>query len=75
MCFEPPAPQADLEVEAELAALTDYWLGHTTLAREIVAGRVRLRGPRELVRAFPAWFGVAGHSSKRTRWTAKPPTA
>lgn len=75
MCFEPPAPEADLDVEAELAALTDYWLGHTTLAREIVAGRIRLRGPRELVRAFPAWFGVAGHASKRTRWTATPPTA
>jgi len=75
VCFEPPAPEADLEVEAELAALTDYWLGHTTLAREIVAGRIRLRGPRELVRAFPSWFGVAGHTARRTRWTKKPPTA
>jgi DNA-binding HxlR family transcriptional regulator len=75
MCFDPPAPQADLELEADLAALTDYWLGHTTLAREIVAGRIRLRGPRELVRAFPGWFGVAGHAANRTRWTAKTPRA
>jgi DNA-binding HxlR family transcriptional regulator len=75
VCFEPPAPAADLEVEAQLAALTDFWLGHTTLAREIVAGRVKLRGRRDLVRAFPGWFGVAGHGSKKARWTGKSPPA
>jgi DNA-binding HxlR family transcriptional regulator len=75
VCVEPPAPAADLEVEADLASLTDFWLGHTTLAREVVAGRVRLRGPRDLVRAFPGWFGVAGHTARRTRWTGKSPSA
>lgn len=75
VCFEPPAPEADLEVEAELSALTDFWLGHTTLAREIVKGRVKLEGPRELVRSFPGWFGIAGHSVRRTRWTEKKPRA
>jgi len=75
VCFDPPAPEADLEVEADLAALTDFWLGHTTLAREIVAGRVKLRGARDLVRTFPGWFGVAGHASRRARWTGKTPTA
>ena len=73
VCFDPPAPASDLDVEADLFALTDFWLGHTTLAREIVAGRVRLRGPRDLVRAFPGWFGVNGHASRRTRWTGKTP--
>jgi len=59
LCVEDPGHEVDLYVEAELPAMAAIWLGDSTLAQEVRQRRVRLSGPRELVRAFPTWLKLS----------------
>jgi len=68
VCPDPPSFDVDLEIDADLAALTRFWLGRATLANGVRTGAIKMRGPRALVDAFPTWFGVDGASTLRRPW-------
>jgi DNA-binding HxlR family transcriptional regulator len=57
LCLVDPRHPVDLVVRADLRALTEVWMGDTTMQRAIDVGAIELSGPRALVRAFPGWFG------------------
>jgi DNA-binding HxlR family transcriptional regulator len=57
VCAIDPGFEVDLRVGATLAALTEVYLGRTTLPEAIRAKRVTLAGSREACAAFPRWFG------------------
>ncbi|HXG39560.1 MAG TPA: hypothetical protein VNJ28_01325, partial [Candidatus Limnocylindrales bacterium] len=56
LCLRHPGFEPDLEVEAELAALYDVYVGRTTLAEAVGRRTIRIDGPPDLVRASPGWF-------------------
>ncbi|MBB2913858.1 DNA-binding HxlR family transcriptional regulator [Streptosporangium becharense] len=64
LCGEDYGRTADLHVEADLKALTEYWIGERSWADVTRSGEVRLTGPAELRRAFPTWF--SGYLLART---------
>jgi DNA-binding HxlR family transcriptional regulator len=59
LCLKPPGYEVDLEVEADLTALTRVWMGDVRLADAMRSGLVRLKGPSALVRAFPGWLALS----------------
>lgn len=59
VCVTDPGAEVDLYVEADLAALTRVWLGDTTYAQAVRAGRIRVSGPGNLVRQFPSWLKLS----------------
>lgn len=56
LCTEEGGFEVALQVEADLDALTRYWLGERTWNHLLRAGSVHLTGPSRLRRAFPTWF-------------------
>ena len=59
LCVDDPDFDVDLYVECEIAAMAAVWLGDLPLAEAIRGRRVRVSGPRELVRAFPDWLRLS----------------
>jgi DNA-binding HxlR family transcriptional regulator len=57
VCAIDPGFDVDLRVEATLEALTEIYLGRSTLREALRTERVRLVGRREARDAFPRWFG------------------
>ena len=47
-----PGGEVDLQVDAELAALTEVWLGERSLQSAVRSARVRISGAKELVGAI-----------------------
>ncbi|MTJ61459.1 hypothetical protein KP696_22465 [Nocardia seriolae] len=45
-----------LRIEADLDALTRYWLGEVGWSHLLRADLITLTGPSTLRRAFPTWF-------------------
>ena len=60
LCLKAPGYEVDLEVDADLAALTKVWMGDVRLVDAMRSGLVRLKGPSALVRAFPGWLALSG---------------
>ena len=60
LCLRDPGFEADLVVDADLAALTRAWLGDVRLTDAIRSGLVRVEGSSALVRAFPGWLALSG---------------
>jgi DNA-binding HxlR family transcriptional regulator len=60
VCLTDPGFAVDLVVVADLATFTKVWLGDVSFDQAIRARKVRLEGPRDLVRAFPRWL-LLGH--------------
>jgi len=58
-----PGCEADLHIDAEVAALAEVWLGDIPLQAAMRAGRVRISGERELARAFPGWLLLSGFAA------------
>ncbi|WP_369193031.1 winged helix-turn-helix transcriptional regulator [Streptomyces djakartensis] len=56
LCAEDGGFDIALRVDADLEALTRFWLGETSWDSLLRAGAVTLTGPAELRRDFPAWF-------------------
>ncbi|MGW3009953.1 winged helix-turn-helix transcriptional regulator [Streptomyces sp. NPDC001219] len=56
LCTEDGGFPVALRIEADLEALTRYWLGETTWDRLLRAELVTLTGPSSLRRSFPGWF-------------------
>ena len=63
VCAIDPGFDVDLRVDATLAALTEVYLGRTTLREAIRAQRVSLAGSREACDAFPRWFATSPFAS------------
>ena len=55
-CQIDPGYEVDLLVQANNAALHQWFVGRTELRDEVEAGRIRFNGPARLVRSFPSWF-------------------
>ena len=60
VCMKDPGFEVNLVVDADLAALTKVWMGDVRLDDMRRAGLIRLDGPQELVRTFPAWLALSG---------------
>jgi hypothetical protein len=56
VCIDDPGFEVDLYVEADLAAMAKVWLGDVPFETALRSGKVRLAGPRQLVKAFPSWL-------------------
>ncbi|MFJ8595152.1 winged helix-turn-helix transcriptional regulator [Streptomyces sp. NPDC093598] len=59
LCAEDGGFDIALYVDADLEALTRFWLGETAWDSLLRSGLVTLTGPAELRREFPTWF--SGH--------------
>lgn len=59
LCLKAPGYEVDMEVDADLAALTKVWMGDVRLVDAMRSGLVRLKGPSALVRAFPGWLALS----------------
>lgn len=56
LCTDDGGFEVSLRIEADLDALTRYWLGEQTWNQLLRTGAARLTGPSRLRRAFPTWF-------------------
>ena len=57
LCLTDPGFEVDVVVEADLRTLTEVWMGDARFADALADGRITMRGPRDLTRRFPDWFG------------------
>ena len=59
LCFTDEGFDVEVAVDADLAALTEVWLGRTRLAEAIAAGSIRLDGEADVGPSFVRWFGLS----------------
>ncbi len=59
LCTADPGYEVDLYVSTDLRALTEIWLGYTSIARAIGAGRLSLTGHHQLASTFGTWFALS----------------
>ncbi len=57
LCLTDPGFEVDVVVDADLRTLTEVWMGDARFADALADGRITMRGPRELTRRIPDWFG------------------
>ena len=57
LCLTDPGFDVDVGVEADLRTLTEVWMGDARFTDTLADGRITMRGPRELTRRIPDWFG------------------
>jgi hypothetical protein len=57
LCLTDPGYEIQLRCDADLATLYRVWGERISYREALASGRVRVDGPRTLVRAFPLWFG------------------
>lgn len=68
LCFEDRGFTPDLRVTTRVGTLTGVWMGDVRFSEALRRGKIRVRGPTELRRAFPGWLGLslfAGVERKR----------
>ena len=66
LCYNDPGRLVDLVVTVDERAFGDVLLGRAPFAGAVARGEIRLDGPPDLVRGFPAWMGAtrfAKHAS------------
>jgi DNA-binding HxlR family transcriptional regulator len=56
LCYTDPRFDVDLYLVGELRALTSAWMGHSTFASEIAAGRISLTGHDLMARTLTKWL-------------------
>ncbi len=56
LCLSDPGIEVDLAVEADLGAFAHAWLGDESFSDVLRDGRVTVKGPARLARAFPSWL-------------------
>ena len=56
VCLKPPGFDSNLVVNADLSTFYRVWLGRLPFEAALRTGKVRLEGPRDLVRQFPRWL-------------------
>ena len=57
LCLVDPGYPIDLQVRAELRALTQVWMGDRTMRDAMAQGVIEVAGPRALARTFVQWLG------------------
>lgn len=57
LCLVDPNRPVDVVVDADLRALTQVWMGDRTFSDAMDRGLITLKGPREITRRVPDWFG------------------
>jgi DNA-binding HxlR family transcriptional regulator len=72
LCFTDPGFGVDLDVDAEVKALTQIYLAHLTVAAALRRGEITLTGPPEYRRTFASWIGVTPYASDHLRSEARP---
>jgi DNA-binding HxlR family transcriptional regulator len=66
---EDPGVAPDLTVESSLRAMTEIWMGLTTVKKEASAGRLRLIGDRDIADTMQHWLGLSPFAAERKRVT------
>ena len=67
MCLKDPGYDVDVSVFADLRTFVEGWRGFRDLKADIRTGRIKVRGPTDLRRAFPGWLKLsmfAAHERK-----------
>jgi DNA-binding HxlR family transcriptional regulator len=59
LCLSDPGFDVDLTVRADVAALTQVYLGHLSLGEALRSGSVELSGRRDLRSGFRRWLGIS----------------
>ncbi len=59
ICFSDPGFAIDLQVDAEVRAMAEVWMGRLELGAAMRSRRVQVSGPEHLVRSFPSWLGLS----------------
>lgn len=57
LCLVDPGKEVHLQVDADLAAFTQVWMGDLTAAQAAEAGALTISGPSSLAARFPTWLG------------------
>jgi hypothetical protein len=57
LCLTDPGFEVDVAVDVDLRTLTRVWMGDARFVDAVAEGRITLKGPRELTRRIPDWFG------------------
>jgi DNA-binding HxlR family transcriptional regulator len=70
ICKTSPGPDDDLQVTADADTFVRWHAGQLTWAQATREGRIRLEGPRSLVRAFPGWNARSAYAPLRPASTA-----
>lgn len=77
LCLTDEGFDAELLVDADLAALTAVWLGRARLSDAIAAGSIHLDGDEDARRLFGRWFGLSQYAdggADRILATTRAPT-
>lgn len=56
LCLTNPGLDVALAVETTLPTMVGVWMGNRDLGEAIRSGRIELKGPPALTRAFPSWL-------------------
>ena len=56
MCLKDPGYPEDVYVKTNLKRFIEAWRGIRDMSEEIRSGKIRIAGPKALVRAFPSWL-------------------
>lgn len=59
LCKIDPGHEIDLIVRGSLRSMTAVWMGMTTIASEVEAGRIELDGERRIAQSIGAWLGLS----------------
>ncbi|MEJ0013716.1 MAG: helix-turn-helix domain-containing protein [Bauldia sp.] len=67
---EDPGVDPDLTVEASLTAMTEIWMGLSTVRKEAAAGNLKWTGDRAVANSMQAWLGLSPFASEPKRAAA-----
>jgi DNA-binding HxlR family transcriptional regulator len=59
VCLRDPGYPVDLTVATDVRSLTRVWVGQDSFDAASKSGRIRLSGPRELVKRFGSWLKLS----------------
>lgn len=65
VCERDEGFDVDLHVTADIEEFMRIWAGRSTWAAATAAGKLRLEGRRDLVRAFPRWFALSPFATRQ----------
>ena len=57
LCLTDPGFEVDVTIDADLRTLTEVWMGDARFVGAVADGRITMRGPKEITRRIPDWFG------------------
>jgi DNA-binding HxlR family transcriptional regulator len=73
VCLKPPGFDVDLTVTTPVRALAEVWRGIRPLNAELRAGRIQVKGPTSMRRAFPSWLLLSASASIKRPLTPRRP--